>query len=452
MKVIAHFFSKPLFNLTLCAYLGLTNYAVAASPFNGPMLGSIEIREAKIWLQAHQSQSVRLVYWLATDASHKYWSETKVLHSDQEFSHVWTLQGLRAGSIYHYQIESNGKLLPTIYHFKTQTDWIKRSDPPNLKIALGSCVYLNDSQADPPGSNLGGDEQIFEKIAEQSPDLMIWMGDNVYLRPSDYYSQAAIGDRYRQLRQLPQLQKLMQTVAHYAIWDDHDYGDDNSDRSFRYRSQSLKAFQTYWANSTYGLPELPGIFGRFVWSDVEFFLTDNRSFRAPFKQSNPERDFFGEQQFQWLKDSLSSSTAKFKLIVLGNQTLNTQTPSENMYSYQREFKRFVDWLATSKIPGIVLLSGDRHHSELLKLERPGTYPLYEWTLSPLTSKAYAPFDSEKILPLRVEGSLLAERNFGVLEVIGPATARKLDLKEFDAQGALRWHYEIPFSDLNPTMP
>ena len=30
---------------------------------------------------------------------------------------------------------------------------------------------------------------------------------------------------------------------------------------------------------SYGLPELPGVFGQFTWGDVDFFLTDNRYYR-----------------------------------------------------------------------------------------------------------------------------------------------------------------------------
>ena len=37
----------------------------------------------------------------------------------------------------------------------------------------------------------------------------------------------------------------------------------------------------------------------------------------------------------------------------------------------------------------MFLSGDRHFTELLKVERPGTYPLYEFTSSPLTSRPWA---------------------------------------------------------------
>lgn len=441
--------------LNLCLSLPLSLPALAApgQPLNGPMLGALEIREARIWVQSRQPARLRLQYWLSSKPQQSFWTAAIDTSPEQELAHTFLLERLQAGSEYQYRIELNGQLQPGTYRFKTQADWIKRTDPPQLKIALGSCVYLNDPQADPPGQILGGDYGIFEQIQQQQPDLMLWLGDNVYLRPSEYYSAAGISDRYRQLRELPELQNLLHSTAHYAIWDDHDYGDNDSDRSYRLRPQALQIFESYWANPAYGQPELPGVFSRFVWSDVEFFLTDNRYYRAPFRESNnPDKDFFGPAQLQWLKESLSNSTASFKLIVLGNQTLNTRTPSENMYSYAREFQEFLGWLTQSGIKGVVLLSGDRHHSELLKLNRPGSYPLYEWTVSPLTSKAYPPFEQEASIPERVPGSLLSERNFGLIEVQGPTNQRRLILKLHDAQGKLRWSYQLRQQDLQQATP
>jgi alkaline phosphatase D len=37
------------------------------------------------------------------------------------------------------------------------------------------------------------------------------------------------------------------------------------------------------------------------------------------------------------------------------------------------------------IEGVIFLDGDRHHSEITKLEREGTYPLYDFTISSFTA-------------------------------------------------------------------
>lgn len=415
----------------------------------GPMLGDVGMKEARVWLQTPARARVRLQYWPAAHPAQIHWTAAFSTQAEHQFALTLVLPTLEPGTAYRYRIERDGRLLPGDYGFTTQPDWIRRSDPPPVRIALGSCVYLNDPAADPPGSELGGDYRIFQAIAATHPQLMLWLGDNMYLRPADFYAASAIDARYRQARNLPEMQTLLQTAANYAVWDDHDYGDNDSDRSYRLREDSLALFRDYWANPAYGLPEQPGVFHRFVWSDVEFFMTDNRYMRAPNRLADPNRDYFGPRQLQWLKDSLVNSTATFKLIVIGNQVLNTHSPSENFYSYQQEFRQLLAWLESARIPGVVILSGDRHHSELFRLQRPGLYPLYDWTVSPLTSSAYAPFETEKDLPERVPGSLLVERNFGLIDVSGPLHQRRLRLQLFDASGRSRWRFSLSQAELTP---
>ncbi|MBF2053671.1 MAG: alkaline phosphatase D family protein [Candidatus Sericytochromatia bacterium] len=434
----------------LCVWGLLAAQTPAALALNGPMLGAVEISAVKIWLQTNAAAEVQLHYWPAAtpQARRRLRGQTQAA---QDYALSFNLENLQPGTRYHYQIQEAGQPASKTYTFRTQP-WRKGMDLPNLTIALGSCVYINDPMVDPPGQEIGGDYAIFEQIARTQPDLMLWLGDNVYLRPPDFYSKAAIARRYRQLRSLPEIQTLLHSTAHYAIWDDHDYGDNDSNRAYRLRSESLEAFENAWANPAYGLPEAPGVFTRFQWADAEFFLTDNRYYRAPNALPEPDKDYFGPQQWRWLKDALVSSTATFKLIAIGNQVLNTQSPSENMYSYERAYREFLDWLTESRIPGVVLLTGDRHHSEFFKLPRPGTYPLHEWTVSPLTSKAYPPFPVETEVPIRLPGSLLKERNFGLLQISGPRGQRELHLRLHDARGQLRWEYRIPEQALQLPAP
>jgi alkaline phosphatase D len=416
------------------------------------MVGATEMTQATLWVQTPQSARVR-VYVQAADTPQKgLWSPVYNTQAEDYFSVQIPLTDLKPQTDYSYQIEINGQIQPTTYahHFRSQPLWRNRTAPPTLRFALGSCVYLNDPESDVPGyAALGGNYEVFESIRKTQPDFMLWMGDNVYLREPDFFSAQRIERRYRQLRELPEARPLLASLPHYAIWDDHDYGSNDGGSSYRMREQVLDIFKHFWPNPSGGHPKTEGIYTRFEWGDAEFFLTDNRFFRAANQLNDPNKDFFGPAQWQWLKDSLASSPASFKFIVIGNQVLNTQTPSENFYSYSREYKTFMDWLVASKIPGIVILSGDRHHSELLKKTRKSSYPLYEYTVSPLTSKAYPPFPAEQVLPERVPGSLVEKRNFGLIQISGPAGQRVLELKTFDTQGKLLWSQKIDQTELQP---
>jgi alkaline phosphatase D len=95
---------------------------------------------------------------------------------------------------------------------------------------------------------------------------------------------------------------------------------------------------------------------------------------------------------------------------------------------------------------VVFLSGDRHFSELSKLQRPNTYPLYDWTVSPLTSGIGNSY-KEDTNQNRVEGSLFPQNNFGILSFSGNKENRQLKLTLFDVQGIELWSRIIPKKEL-----
>src|SRR5207247_4532087 len=64
--------------------------------------------------------------------------------------------------------------------------------------------------------------------------------------------------RYRRQRGFAPLQKLLTATSHLAIWDDHDYGPNDSDTSYVMKGETLKLFGRYWPNPSFGLPDLPG--------------------------------------------------------------------------------------------------------------------------------------------------------------------------------------------------
>jgi alkaline phosphatase D len=97
---------------------------------------------------------------------------------------------------------------------------------------------------------------------------------------------------------------------------------------------------------------------------------------------------------------------------------------------------------------MIFLSGDRHFSELLQIERAGAYPLYEFTSSPLTSQPPARLDpADRDNPDVVPGTLIAKRQFGLIRVSGPGNDRRLAFESYDGAGALLWKHDIRAREL-----
>jgi alkaline phosphatase D len=424
---------------------------------SGPMLGYSELTETVVWLQTKKPCKVHLRYW-KRGAAQETAKKTETIQTEEKKDLIarFAISNLEFGTRYDYEVYLDDQLLKLAYEtsFQTQAMWRFRTDPPTFKIAIGSCLYVNDPPFDRPGTPYGSGFEVFKQIVAQKPDAMIWLGDNVYYREADWVTESGMRYRYAHTRALPEMQPLLASSHNYAIWDDHDYGPNDSDRTYRGRKTALEIFKDYWANQSYGTMETPGIFFRFEWGDVEFFMLDDRFHRTP--NNMPvlyEREMFGKAQMRWLKESLVSSRAPFKVVVGGNQMINPLTFFEGFGNYPEEQQELLRFIRDARVEGVLFLSGDRHHTELLKLTVPGIYPLYEFTSSPLTSGA-GRVNAEENNPARIPNTwVTGVKNFGLIEYSFAKDDNKriidkvLTLRTIDLTGKEWWKYEIKASEL-----
>ena len=417
----------------------------------GPMIGYVEMMEANIWVQTTESARVQIRYRDSRDQEYKLSTVARTNRNNSYIAQI-KLRDLEPGTEFSYQVLLNGNPVDRPYptRFKTQELWQWRTDPPSFKMAIGSCLYINDPKYDRPGEPYGGSTDILRVINRQNPDIMLWLGDNVYYREADFYSYSRLDYRNRDARKIDAMQPLLGSTVNLAIWDDHDYGPNNSDRSYRMKEEALKLFKRYWINPGYGTNNTKGIFTRYKYADTEMFLMDDRYHRAPNQLEDSSKAYFGEEQLQWLKDALVNSNATFKLIASGNQMTNVNGGHESFTNYPAEFHSLMHFIKKQQIEGVVFLTGDRHFTELLKTERSGSYPLYEFTSSPLSSGTYSDIENSEEFnnPLRVDGTIIYEkRNFGMVEVTGPRGDRTLILSGYTAEGQKRWEHEIHEDEL-----
>ncbi len=97
-----------------------------------------------------------------------------------------------------------------------------------FSFITGSCAYFNEPVYDRPGKPYGGDSIIFESMAKDTAAFALWLGDNWYTREVDLLSPWGLWYRASRDRAQPVLMKPIEDMPQYAIWDDHDYGPDNS--------------------------------------------------------------------------------------------------------------------------------------------------------------------------------------------------------------------------------
>ena len=95
-------------------------------------------------------------------------------------------------------------------------------------------------------------------------------------------------------------QKMSSTVPILAVWDDHDYGKDNSDATYQYKEEAKKAFKENYPSYPYEVED-GGIYYSFSIADVDVFVLDTRWYRSPMENEDGEnKTMFGGEQFAWL--------------------------------------------------------------------------------------------------------------------------------------------------------
>lgn len=417
---------------------------------SGPMVGYSTMREVCLWVQTKSKAKVKFEYWNVNEPNKKFSTKEISTFEDEGFTAKLIAGNLEPGQIYNYEIFINGKKVKRPYELKFQTQklWQWREDPPEFSFATGSCLYVNEEQYDRPGKPYGSEYEILSSIYNKKPDFMVWLGDNWYYREPDWDSWSGVIHRITHTRSLQELQPLLGSVHHYSIWDDHDFGPNDSDRGFWNKDKTLQAFKLFMPNPSFGINEKPGATTYFNWGDVDFFLMDDRYYRTPdHRKTDPDRGMLGDEQIQWLIDNLVKSNAPFKFVAIGGQVLNPYKKDwlETYANYPEEKKKILDLIEKEKIDGVIFLTGDRHHSELTKLERDNNYPLYDFTISSFTAGVSPGKDEPNTL--RVPGILSDQHNFAVFKISGPRKNRVLKCLDFDIHGNLLWEYSINENDL-----
>jgi alkaline phosphatase D len=437
--------------LRSAALLSLAVLPARAAPgMSGtPLAGHFTHDTVRLWMQATEEAKATLRYWPAASGENEARVLELALGKEGGFCAIVELSALRPETTYLYRLGFEGAVTGTTGCFRTAS--APGTPPRDFRVYIGSCAY---TEAYTRGGNpYGGDHHIFDTIAGRMatdglPHFMLWLGDNFYLRgpskhlgiPAEYSTPEHMEIRYKDVRSQLQLRRLFAATHHYAVWDDHDYGSDDSDRHFPLKDASLRLFQAYWPNPPMGSKELPGTWCRFRHQDAEFFLLDNRFNRDPEKAPpSPGKAMFGPVQMEWLKRGLAESKAAFKIVVSGSQFLSEEKNGveSGWHNYATERDDFLAWLAAHPVKGLVLLSGDSHNTQLF---REGA--VHEFSSSPLTSKIIKLSKTNWENPRLDKACSVETHNYGTLEFTGAGAARKLVGRCFDADGRVLWTRDL----------
>ena len=240
---------------------------------------------------------------------------------------------------------------------------------------------------------------VFDKISVYKPSVFVHMGDMNYwdgdMEPDSQsnYEDAfevsiASGSVYVSPHAPPTyysgsspnyMPKMLRSTALDYVWDDHDFGENNSDAghvdkafaSAAYRLmfphyELVAPFETYMSGST----ELQhqAIYHTFKIGRVKFIVTDNRSQRMPVSNTDDENKYiWPPDQEEWFKAQLTDTTCPVKVWVNsyaweGDDTIPDYTGDDGWEKYTTYRRKIANYISenSGSIGKLVILSGDAH--------------------------------------------------------------------------------------------
>ena len=171
-------------------------------------------------------------------------------------------------------------------------------------------------------------------------------------------------------------------------------------------------FRDNWVNPGYGGGDAqPGCYYDFYLGDVHVIMLDGRFYRN-LDPGLGEISMLGKVQRDWLLEKVQKSTGIFKILCSPVPWVyEAKGDSKDTWNgFKDERSLIFKALAEHKIEGVLLMSADRHRSDLWKIDRPDTYPLYEFNSSRLTNQHV-----HKTMEAAVF-SYNAKQSFGLLDV------------------------------------
>lgn len=326
--------------------------------------------------------------------------------SDVALDHVH-LSNLKPGKTYELLVFSDAGLAKDQRFFSGLPAHKK-----NAKIAVVSCI--NDYYKE-------GMNQIWPELVSHKPDSVFMIGDNTY---ANQYTKnfgpanaEIIWNRYAETRGLLPISYIKNLIPVYAVWDDHDYGRNDGDRTFEHREASRQVFLDFFPHD-YNLKNYDrgeGISSSFLAFGAQFVLMDNRFERTPNGLKSADESHWGLDNEKWLYGKLKKNSVP-TFIIEGDQFFGGYHPYESFQgNHPNAFKAFVKKIKTTPQP-VVFLSGDRHLTEIIKIPKALLgYQTYELTSSGVHSTRYADALTKNPSPHQLIG-IAGEWNYMLIEL------------------------------------
>ena len=337
------------------------------SLMGGPMLGDIKQNGISIWFRPLNKMPIRIKVTAVNSGKEKNYT-LKPIAAGREQRII--LNDLSSSTKYKYVVTSQDfKLAEGAFQTTPRMD-----DENQIRIVFGSDFHKIGLH----------NPNLVNAILRREPTAMMLLGDiavddrenNFNMHRSDYL-----------LRDIsPPWKKLSANVPLFSSWDDHDYlNNDLSGVPTGFTIKEIEELRTIWREN-WNNPQnkAEGIYFNTRIGKLELIMLDTRSCRN-MEERGQYGSYLGTKQLEWLKSILENSTATFKVISSGTMWSDYISEGKDSWGTWDTLAReeIFNLIETEKIPGVLLISGDRHGARGFTITRPSGFKLYEFEAASL---------------------------------------------------------------------
>ncbi len=343
----------------------------------GPMLGDVTKDGVKVWIRTVRPGKVEVR--VKIDGAEKAFGPIET-SAKTDLSGVIEVTGLKSSSRYPYRVLVDGKSIPILGKavITTAPDDSKKG---KVRICFGTCPHRWGL----------GNQKMMDLIRSREPSAMLMYGDIAVQGRKNHLGMHRADYLLRDLR--PSWKSLVSSIPVYASWDDHDYFSNDKagvPKGFTEKDRLgvRKVYTQSWNNPSYGFnDERGGIFYRTRVGSCDIIIVDNRYFR-----SGEQGSFLGDGQMKWLEEQLLDCKGPF--VILACSTMWSDYVSNGKDSWGRwdpeGRERIFKLIEKQRIPGVLLISGDRHGARGFRMPRQGGFNLYEFESATLGGRKGPP--------------------------------------------------------------
>ncbi len=346
---------------------------------HGPMLGQTIGDGISIWVRTVEEAEVQAVAMPAEGAGKTTRSQAVRTTLENDLSAVIQLKGLKPQTDYRYHVLVDG-------HRADQRDLTFRTfavegQPTKFRLAFGGGAgYVPQN------------ERAWKTIQSKRPDILLLLGDNVY--SDDPTTPEMQHYCYYRRQSRAEFRSLVASTPVYSIWDDHDFGTNDCSGGPEielpaWKRPVFEVFRKNWVNPYYGGGDAqPGCYYDFYLGDVHFIMLDGRYYRNLQAADQGRPTMLGPVQRKWLLEKLEHSKGRLRVLCSPVPwVFEAKGDSRDTWNgFREERNEIFDHLARHKMTGVILVSADRHRSDLWEIKRPDAYTLYEFNSSRLTNQ------------------------------------------------------------------